>query len=114
VVQKLITFTILLLYSASNSVLYYYSYSDMLFYQENLSTFNTVLVASRVIKIIVDIYFHVKFASVIIYLFKYRMEYSDDTKKINGSFQIFIVYLLLFLYFFSFFHAILMTVAAIQ
>ena len=112
-VQKYVTFIILLLYSTANSVIYYYSYSDLEFYQENLSTFNAVLVVSRVIKIIVDIFFHAAFARVIIYLFNYGIQYSSDKKKINGLFQSFLLFLVIFLYVFSFFHAILMTIGAI-
>ena len=78
--QKYATFLILLLYSSSNSVIYYYSYSDMEFYKENLSTFNSVLVASRVIKIIVDIYFHLLFARMIIFMFNYRKKCSPENK----------------------------------
>ncbi len=111
-VQKYATLLILFLYSASNSVIYYYSYSDIVFYNENLSTFNTILIVSRVIKIIIDVYFHVSFFRMIMFLFRYRVNYIKEELVIKG-FQKFLVFLVIFLYFFSFFHAILITVSTI-
>jgi hypothetical protein len=91
-----------LLYSASLSITQYILYSNVKFYKENIAYFNVAVVISRSIKIALDIYFHIKFLQLFIYLVRKSKEKGEVSR-----FQKFIKSFILFLYFVGLFHAVL-------
>lgn len=105
-ITKYTTFIIILLFSASNSVIQYYVYTDMSYYKANMQYFNLMLVISRTVKILVDLYFHFRFFQLYLYLIKQR-ELLSKQKQERTIFQKFIKASIVILFLASLFHALL-------
>jgi hypothetical protein len=102
-------FIIFLLYSASISVSQYFLYSDVKFYQENVRYFNVSVVISRSIKFALDLFFHIKFLQLFIYLVRKSKEKGEIS-----IIQKFIKFFILFLYGVGLIYAVLVYISMFE
>ena len=84
------------------SVTQYILYSDVNYYKQNIVYFNVAVVISRCMKITLDIYFHLKFLQIFLYLVRKSKEKGEISR-----FQNFIQSFIMFLYVVGLFHSLL-------
>ena len=103
--KKLIAGIILTIYALASSVIYYTTFNNVETYIFYLQFFHILLIVARTIKITLDIYFHILFIQMLIFMIGQRTKKTLARRL--SFFNQAILFHVIFLYTFSFFNVLL-------